>query len=261
MTPEALLTDPCALVSVTRALGSAPREAGAWMLVGPGACWGTIGGGRLEYLAIDAARRLLRDGAAAQVLDVPLGPEIGQCCGGRVEVRLTRAEPAAIRARLAAEAAARPAVMVHGGGHTGRALCAALALLPFRTTLVESRPATLEAAPVGVARLLAALPEAAARAAPPGAAHVILTHDHALDFLIAAEALARGDSPWVGMIGSASKRARFATFARARGIDPAPLRCPIGAKAADKRPAVIAALVAAELATALAPCPALVETA
>ena len=259
MAPEELLSDPCVLVEVARARGSAPREAGAWMLVGATGAWGTIGGGQLEFMAMDAARALLRTGAGDRTLDVALGPETGQCCGGRVAVRLSRAEPASVRARLAAEAAARPAVYVHGGGHTGRALCAALALLPFRTTLVESREAELSAAPPDVARLLAAMPEAAVRAAPPRAAHVVLTHDHALDFLIAAEALARGDAPWVGMIGSASKRARFAAFARARGIDPAPLHCPIGPKIADKRPAVIAALVAAELARALAPVP--VETA
>jgi xanthine dehydrogenase accessory protein XdhC len=261
VTPEALLSGPCALAEVARVRGSAPREAGAWMLVGLAAIWGTIGGGQLEYMAIDAARALLRESARTRTLDVPLGPETGQCCGGRVEVRLSLADPAAVRARLAAEAAARPAVYVHGGGHTGAALCAALAPLPFRTTLVESREAELAAAPPGVARLLAAMPEAAVRAAPPRAAHVILTHDHALDFLIAAEALARGDSPWVGMIGSASKRARFAAFARARGVDPTPLHCPIGPKIADKRPAVIAALVAAELARALAPAPAAAETA
>ena len=77
---------------------------------------------------------------------------------------------------------------------------------------------------------------------------VILTHDHALDFLLAAEALARDDFAYTGMIGSATKRAQFTRFARARGLDPAPLICPIGAGfSSDKRPAVIAAFAAAEL--------------
>jgi len=99
--------------------------------------------------------------------------------------------------------------------------------------------------------MLTALPEAAIRGAEPGAAFVIATHDHGLDFLLAAEALARGDAAYVGMIGSATKRAAFASFARARGVDPARLVCPIGGPGGDKRPAVIAALTAAELMRAL----------
>ena len=104
---------------------------------------------------------------------------------------------------------------------------------------------------LGVKTVLTALPEAAIRAAAPRAAFVILTHDHGIDFLLAAEALARGDAAYVGMIGSATKRAGFARFARERGVDPAPLVCPIGGPSGDKRPAVIAALTAAEVMLAL----------
>jgi hypothetical protein len=55
------------------------------------------------------------------------------------------------------------------------------------------------------------------RAAPPGSAFVILTHDHALDFLLSAEALGRGDAAYVGMIGSATKRAAFRAWCRRQG--------------------------------------------
>ena len=78
------------------------------------------------------------------------------------------------------------------------------------------------------------------------------THDHALDFLIAAEALSRRDAAWVGMIGSRSKRASFARHAVRAGVDPAPLVCPIAATAPrDKRPEIIAAFAAAEIMAAL----------
>jgi hypothetical protein len=69
---------PAMLVRVEVAKGSTPREAGAWMLVSRAGIIGTIGGGQLEYIAIDAARALLARGGIRQVLDVPLGPEIGQ---------------------------------------------------------------------------------------------------------------------------------------------------------------------------------------
>ena len=80
--------DPTALVEVARAKGSTPREAGAYMLVSRKAIHGTIGGGQLEFMAIDQARLMLADakGPSELMLDIPLGPEIGQCCGGRVEV-------------------------------------------------------------------------------------------------------------------------------------------------------------------------------
>lgn len=242
------------LITVARAQGSTPREAGAWMWVGPARVVGTIGGGQLEYMAIDAARAMLRRGEAAADMDVPLGPAIGQCCGGRVLLRLTRAPFADAEALQAAEAARFPQVWIFGAGHVGAALARALAPTPVRVALVDQRADELSgAAQPGVALHHAAIPEALIRAAAPGAAFAILTHDHALDFLLAAEALGRADAAYVGMIGSATKRARFETFARARGVDPRPLLCPMAAPGGDKRPAVIAALATAEILRASCP--------
>jgi xanthine dehydrogenase accessory factor len=249
-----------ALVRVETARGSTPREAGAWMLVTADAMLGTIGGGQLEYMALDAARAMLSRGEESTTLDVPLGPEIGQCCGGRALLavrRLIAADRKALRADAEAALRALPAVHVFGAGHVGRALAATLALLPVRPFLVDGRPEELALAPAGVETLATPLPEAVARDAPPGSAFVILTHDHALDFLIAREALARTDAAYVGMIGSRSKRASFLRWLREteddRAIDPARLVCPIGAGSRpDKRPEVIAAFVATEIMQRLA---------
>jgi len=244
-------------VRVAEVRGSAPREAGAAMLVAPAAIHGTIGGGQVEYMAIDEARALLARGGGPGRMEVPLGPEIGQCCGGRVVLTLDRLDAAAaarLHAESAARAAAQPQVLICGAGHVGRALAAALLPLPVRAVLIDGRAGELALAPAGVATRLAAIPEAEVRAAAAGSAFVILTHDHALDFLLASEALARGDAAYVGMIGSASKRAAFGAWCRREGgPDPARLVCPIGAGTpADKRPAVIAAFVAAELLAAFA---------
>lgn len=226
-------------VRVISARGSTPREAGAEMFVGPAIVTGTIGGGQLEYMAIDRARQMLAKDEAEARMDIPLGPEIGQCCGGRVILHLDRGEP---RAESHAE------VLIFGAGHVGRALAAALHPLPLSPVLIDQRPAELAMAAPGVPIRLTPLPEAEIRTAKPGSAVIILTHDHALDFLLAAEALTRRDLPYIGMIGSATKRAQFQRFARSRGIDPSPLICPIGANDThDKRPAVIAAFTAAEL--------------
>ena len=74
----------------------------------------------------------------AKWLDLPLGPQMGQCCGGRVEVSLARARAAdlaALRESEAKAAAGRPQVLIFGAGHTGRALARCLSLLPPSMTL------------------------------------------------------------------------------------------------------------------------------
>jgi len=272
--------DTIALAEVVRTRGSVPREAGTFMLVSASATRGTIGGGQLEYMAIDKARQMLagrgprsstptpdlrsdpphkREGEVV-ILDIPLGPEIGQCCGGRVEVAI-RLVTDAMKAELVkvaeTEAAAMPHIYVFGGGHVGQALVGALSLLPMRTVIVETRAEALEGMPSGVDTTLTAVPEDIVRGAPAGAAFMVLTHDHALDFLIVAEALKRGDAAYVGMIGSKTKKATFRSwFVKSAGGSEAQfarLVSPIGGDAVkDKRPAVIAALAAAEVMTALA---------
>jgi xanthine dehydrogenase accessory factor len=297
-----------ALVEVAGTKGSTPREKGAFMLVSQAAISGTIGGGQLEYMAIDKARQMLfsplegemaakrpegvlsegttrasgtaaatpPDGFAATLpsrgrgarievdevcatLDVPLGPEIGQCCGGRVEV-LIRLVDAALAAELVAAAEAEevhlPYVYIFGGGHVGQALASTIALLPVHGVVIETRAEALEGMPETVETRLTPMPEAEVRNAPAGTAFAILTHDHALDFLIVAEALKRDDAAYVGMIGSKTKKATFKSWflksADGSEAEFARLVSPIGGDAVrDKRPPVIAALAGAEIMTAL----------
>ncbi|MDX8498473.1 xanthine dehydrogenase accessory protein XdhC [Mesorhizobium sp. VK4C] len=300
-------TGRVALVEVAATKGSTPREAGAFMLVSASAIFGTIGGGQLEFMAIDKARQLISllegemaakrpegvlsggtakaprtaaatppGGSAATfpsrgrearievdevcaTLDVPLGPEIGQCCGGRVEV-LIRPVNATLEQELIAKAEAEEAHLPHvylfGGGHVGQALAASLSLLPVHAVVVETRAEALEGMPETVETRLTPMPESAVREAPAGSAFAILTHDHALDFLIVAEALKRDDAAYVGMIGSKTKKATFKNWflksAEGREAEFNRLVSPIGGNAVkDKRPPVIAALAAAEIMTAL----------
>ncbi|HBF29624.1 xanthine dehydrogenase accessory protein XdhC [Rhizobium sp.] len=242
------------MVTVVQAKGSTPRDAGTFMLVGKHALFGTIGGGQLEFIGIEKARKLLADGLDRDTLSLPLGPEIGQCCGGWVELALevlTVERRAALDARMQRATAQQPQVFIFGAGHVGLALTAALSPLPFRVVLLDSREHIDGEIPHGTDFRRVALPEAQVAEIAQGGAAVILTHDHALDFLIAREALARDDLAYIGMIGSATKRATFAHWLAREGGDKAQLTrltLPIGAgPIKDKRPAVIAALVAAEL--------------
>jgi len=258
MTPAnflaASLTEGAVIVRITEAQGSTPREAGATMIVSARSSAGTIGGGQLEFHCIDLARIMLDSGGPQQLIDIPLGPQMGQCCGGRVRVAMEPATAAHLEALRQAEAnaaAERPQVLIFGAGHTGKALARSLALLPVAASLIDDRSGQFGEVPATVACLQLEDPETALAAARPGSAFVVLTHSHALDYRLAEAALLRGDAAYVGMIGSGTKRARFeASFRRRHPGSKAlgRLTCPIGGSDVhDKRPEVIAALTSAEL--------------
>ena len=246
--------EPGMIVRVVAAKGSTPRGTDAAMLVTAGASHGTIGGGQLEFHAIDVARDMMAAGTEKHELAIPLGAHLGQCCGGHVTLAFTAATAAQadLLAREEADrAAAFPAAVIFGAGHTGRSLAVALAPLPFAVTLVDDRAELLAGLPPCVATRRLDDPEKLVAACPSGAAVVILTHSHALDYRLAQAALQRRNLAYVGMIGSATKRARFERWFLATGgarAAIAALVCPIGGSGvADKRPEVIAALTAVEL--------------
>jgi xanthine dehydrogenase accessory factor len=74
------------LITVAKADGSVPREPGARMLVDAFSQWGTVGGGHLELRGIETARAMLEKGEARRLERFPLGPSLGQCCGGVVHL-------------------------------------------------------------------------------------------------------------------------------------------------------------------------------
>lgn len=253
------------LVTVAETRGSTPREVGAAMLVTARDSRGTVGGGRLEWTAVERARAMLVEGVSVDRLDLPLGPAIGQCCGGHVALTLERADAATVLALAEGERRAgdaRPTLLLFGAGHVGKAMAAAFAPLPLRLRWIDSRAGEFPAAiPPGVERIVTDRPLDHLAQAPVGAGYLVLTHSHALDFELTDAALRRGDAAYVGLIGSATKRSRFERWRLARAYDPAlrdaallsRLTCPIGAAlTGDKRPEVIAALVAAELLVAFA---------
>lgn len=240
------------LVEILAAKGSTPRDLDATMVVSASKVFGTIGGGQAEYMMMDEARKMLRQQIDHREIDLPLGPQIGQCCGGHFTFALSRLNDqsaAQFEQRLRDAAMAQPPIYIFGAGHVGRALAQALMPLPFNPILIDQRAEEL-AKVDGVEKRMNPLPEAELRGAPEGAAVVVLTHDHALDFLIAGEALAMDNFFYVGMIGSKSKRNTFRTWLGDAYPDATidKLVLPIGgATVRDKRPEVIAALVAAEL--------------
>ncbi|MFS3137638.1 xanthine dehydrogenase accessory protein XdhC [Gluconacetobacter sacchari] len=245
---------PVARVTISAALGSTPREAGSFMLVTAERLVGTIGGGRLEWECAARARSLLAGAGDAEELEIPLGPELGQCCGGRVRVRIERADDPMLDAIVRDADAARagqPYLLLFGAGHVGRALARALAPLPLRLSWIDPRAEEFGPVPEGVAAWMTEDWEGALATAPPGSGILVLTPSHRLDALIVGAALERGDFRYIGLIGSKTKRRSFEAGFRAVGLEAgriATLVCPIGDRGIrDKRPEIIAALVAAEI--------------
>ncbi|MDO5625928.1 MAG: xanthine dehydrogenase accessory protein XdhC [Pseudomonadota bacterium] len=248
------------LVVVAHTEGSAPREPGAWMAVWPDGALGTIGGGQLEWQATAEARAWLAASGdtapAPAVRRYALGPALGQCCGGVVHVRfesVCAADAPALRTRLAP---AHASVAVFGGGHVGQALVRLLADLPFDVQWVDSRDEVFPADTPAHVRLEHSAPvHAAVAELPPGTRVLIMSFSHAEDLDIVAACLqrqrARDDLPFIGLIGSRTKWASFASRLRARGFaddELARVRCPIGvAGIHGKQPAVVAVAVAAQL--------------
>lgn len=245
-------SDAAILVEILAAKGSTPRDLDATMVVSASDVFGTIGGGQAEYMMMDEARKMLRQKIDHRETDLPLGPQIGQCCGGHFTFALTRMNDqsaAQFEQRLCDQNKAHTPIYIFGAGHVGRALAQALKSLPFKPILIDQRVEEL-AKIDGIEKRLTPLPEAELRSAAKGAGVVVLTHDHALDFMIAGEALAMDNFFYVGMIGSKSKRNTFRSWLGGAYPDAHidNLVLPIGgAKVRDKRPEVIAALVAAEL--------------
>ena len=295
----------CAMVSIVDARGSAPREPGARMVVlEDGSFAGTIGGGTLEWQAIERARAALAKGTAdgeappVGLSRMALGPDLGQCCGGSVRILLEVFAPeraAEVQALADAEKAGlfategriaercvertvldrdlpggedsllaadgrllerfgtrKQVLALIGAGHVGRAMILALAPLDFSVVWIDPRRDEFPAIVPGDVRVVvAAEPAAELDAVPDGAFVLVMSHSHALDFDVVLAALRARRFGYVGLIGSASKKARFISRMRQAGLaddDIERLVCPVGIDGIEsKQPAVIAASVVADL--------------
>ena len=251
-----LAREPAVLVTVVSTQGSVPRAAGAWMAVFARNVLGTVGGGHLEFEAIAEARRRLVQRESPSERRFNLGPSLGQCCGGTVQLRFERvdaADAAALTQRLAPRLAP---LALFGGGHVGRALVHALAPLPFAVRWIDSRdeifPAQL---PDNVVSEHSDPVHAAVRDLAPGSRVLIMSFSHAEDLDVVAACLRRlreqDDLPYIGLIGSETKWATFRHRLEERGFigaELARITCPIGLPGIHgKQPEVIAASVAAQI--------------
>lgn len=226
------------LVTVVAVEGAAPREAGAKMLVFPdGHAEGTVGGGALEYHAIQKALDLLKEGKQTLLEFLELR-DLGMLCGGRTTLFYEVLQ-------------SPPLLAIFGAGHVGRLL----ALLAQKTTawrilLLDDRAERLADLPPGLeGKHLPAYQEIPSF--PEKTYVVVATESHATDLRVVSSLLKNEPEPaYLGMLGSQAKAAEIRAKLLAMGISEEKvkkLHCPVGLPLGGKDPGSVAVSILAEI--------------
>lgn len=228
------------IATVTNVVGSAPREMGAKMLILKGGeFFGTVGGGKLESLVLEEAKKCFETGAS-KLAKFPLCIRAGQCCGGAVEVFL----------ELNGNG---PLLYLYGAGHVGQALCKTLVGTPFTVHLVDDRAEWVHHPEVPHQTIThhENWKDFNARAEwNSDTVYVaVMTYLHDMDLEIIAD-VSKRNTKFIGLIGSQTKWARFTQRLKNMGLSDVELgriHCPIGLPTGGKAPAEVAISVSAQL--------------
>jgi len=233
--------DAYVLVTVLGVRGSSPRDSGSKMVVSLETTFDTIGGGHLEHQATKIAQQLLVDEVSGQHIEhFPLGPKLGQCCGGAISVLFETFAPEHIN------------IMLFGAGHVAHDIVPMLAGLPVRVTWVDERAALFPAAKYSnIKQLVSDAPADEVKDMPANSYYLVLTHNHQRDFEIASAILKRQDFSYLGLIGSETKWQRFQQRFAHRDFTQEQIQnihCPVGLSAvAGKLPMEVAVSIVGEI--------------
>ena len=237
-----LKRQPVALITVTKCYGSTPCVLGSRMIITENKeLYGTIGGGKLEFLAIDQAIKALDENKIIES-GYTLGPEFEQCCGGKVEFIIEPMNQS-------------PELFLFGAGHIGHEIASLLVDTVFKVKLIDSRnnwfsekdlDPTIN--PCEVSEIDFKTFRDAVRWGK-NCYVIALTHNHAIDFDVMAMAL-QNETKFIGLIGSKTKKARFNNML----INEMEIKegmsnviCPIGLPIGGDTPKEIAISVVAQL--------------
>lgn len=235
-----------ALITVLTTAGSTPREQGTKMVITADRQFDTIGGGHLEFKAIELARQALAESVQQNqnqqaIHRFPLASKLGQCCGG------------AVKLLIETHVSHRQVLALFGAGHVAQALVPILAQLPLSIRWIDNRESLTPTKPLAanVNYLCDDEPTGEIPLLPKGSWVVIMTHDHQLDFELAEKALKQPDITYVGMIGSDTKARRFIHRLQCKGISEQQLArfyTPIGlSDVPGKLPVEVAVSVCAQI--------------
>lgn len=228
------------LATVLARRGSTPSTPGQKLVLSDdGTCVGTIGGGAIEREGLLAMRALLDDTDAppSKIQTWKLGPELGMCCGGGVDVLFEVLSTAT-------------SAMVVGAGHIGSIVAPLLSKCGFAVTLVDEREGVVDesASEPKLQRISGDYAQVGHGVRRSGAV-LAMTHDHQLDQQVIEWALREGFA-FVGGVGSRAKHARTAARLEAKGFaaaDIARVRMPLGVDIGARSPHEIAVSIVAEM--------------
>jgi xanthine dehydrogenase accessory factor len=232
---------PYVLITVLGSRGSTPRDSGTKMLASEQGFFGSIGGGHLEFKALEIAADMLATGRDAQRVEhLALGASLGQCCGGRHTLLFE------------SFAANRFNIAVFGAGHVGRSLTGILQQLPCRLHWVDGRENQFAGdLPANVYPIVESDPSTIVQSLPVGSYYLIMTHSHRQDFDILEAVLQRGDARFIGLIGSRTKWRRFKMRLGHKGHSAETygnVCCPVGLEQVPgKLPAEVAVSIAGQV--------------
>lgn len=230
---------PSILAMVVESKGSAPRRAGARMLIKcDGSTEGTVGGGAVEKRVLEEAEKLLRSGGTT-LLHYDLGEDLGMSCGGKMTIFLETLVPI-------------DQLIVFGAGHIGRALVSLCKMLDFHISIIDNRPdfANKERLPSADTIIVKDYDQALKGLDFSDTTFiVIVTHRHLHDQEI-IEYCIRQPFAYLGMIGSKKKVQSSIAQLREKAIDEGlinRIHAPIGLDIGAESPEEIAISIAAEL--------------
>ena len=229
-----------AMATVVSRAGSAPATPGQKIYASEdGTCVGTVGGGAIEREVLSSLQAILADAKHPHTTRTfRLGPELGMCCGGSVDVLL---EPIV----------GFTACMLVGGGHVATAVAPILARVGFVVTVVDAREAWGREGRIEGARTVVGDFDDVGEDIPTSGAVLVMTHDHGLDQRVIEWAPRRGFA-FVGGVGSRAKAQRTKDRLEAKGFSEADrdrVRMPLGVSIGARLPDEIAVAIAAEMVT------------
>jgi len=233
---------PFVSVTLVEAIGSTPQDSGSKMLVtADGLCFGTVGGGRVEAKAIDQAKTMLASPAPKTLfVNWNLQNDVKMTCGGAVKLFFESYHHAPWN------------IVIFGAGHIAQALVRTLLNLDCRLTSLDTRKEWLDKLPDSPKLNKIYTDNLAAQVAnlPQDASVVLMTMGHSTDVPILIEALRRGGFPYLGVIGSAAKRAQLKKGILQAEIPEASfagVHCPMGLDIGTNHPYEIALSIASQL--------------
>jgi len=235
--------------------GSVPRDAGTFMLITSKYLFGSIGGGQLEYSVIQKAKKFLNEKEIInnEIINIPLGPSIGQCCGGYVQVKITKHDNGIQSLKNEKFIINKlDNLYIFGAGHVGQELSSKSMGLDFNVHLIDSRKEYLKIQnEKEIIPIFTTFPWMLIKNLPKKSYYIVLTHSHDYDFKIINEILNLNTFQFVGLIGSKTKRKRFSNRLVKLGYNQHlinKIECPIGLKnITSKKPGEIAISIIARL--------------